>query len=286
MKYLDLLTIIIVTYKSDDIIYKFIKKIPNKIKVIIVENSKNIKLKRNVERKFNNIKVFLRKNEGVASSINYGVSKAKTKYIIHLSPDLKVKYTDLKHFFYYAKKLKDNFCALGPRFINVKEKSHIQIDHKLKIGSINSIHGSYMFMNKDNFNKIGGWDKNIFLFFEETEFCYRAKKKKLFCYQINAIKTETIDTTVKIKNKTIKQNWQNLLRWHFIWSKYYFTKKKNGNLISLILFIPTTLRIIFRIFLYSILNNKSKLLKYKFRLNGLYNSVIGNKSFLRLEHIK
>ena len=73
MKYLDLLTIVIVTYKSDDIIYKFIKKIPNKIKVIIVENSKNIKLKRNVERKFNNIKVFLRKNEGVASSINYGV---------------------------------------------------------------------------------------------------------------------------------------------------------------------------------------------------------------------
>ena len=58
MKYLDLLTTIIVTYKSDDIIYKFIKKIPNKIKVIIVENSKNIKLKRNVERKFNNIKVF------------------------------------------------------------------------------------------------------------------------------------------------------------------------------------------------------------------------------------
>ena len=34
------ITIIIVTYKSDEIIYNFIKKIPNKIKVIVVENSK------------------------------------------------------------------------------------------------------------------------------------------------------------------------------------------------------------------------------------------------------
>ena len=45
--------------------------------------------------------------------------------------DLSLKYDDIKYFFYYAKKLKDNFCALGPRFLNVKEKSHKQIDKKL-----------------------------------------------------------------------------------------------------------------------------------------------------------
>ena len=284
MSYHDQFTIIIVTYKSDDIIYKFIKKIPKRINVIIVENSRNTKLKKTVEKNYKNIRVFLRKNEGVASSINYGVLKANTKYVIHLSPDLSLKYDDIKYFFYYAKKLKDNFCALGPRFLNVKEKSHKQIDKKLKIGKINSIHGSYMFMNKEKFNLIGGWDKNIFLFFEETEFCYRAKKKNLSCYQINYIKTKTVDTTVKIKNKIVKQNWQNLLRWHFIWSKFYFSKKKIGFTLSLFLFIPIILRITFRIILYNILRNNQKLNKYKFRLAGLYNSIIGNKSFLRLEH--
>jgi len=280
------LSIIIVTYKSDEIIYKFIKQIPKKIKVIVIENSKNTKLKRNLEKRFNNTKVFLRKNEGVASSINYGVKKSNTEYIIHLSPDLLLNFNDIEKFFYYAKKLKNKFCALGPRFIDVKKRGHLQIKKNLKIGKIDSIHGSYMFMNKNRFNEIGGWDKNIFLFFEETDFCYRGKIKNLFCYQINSVKTKTIDTTVKIKDKKLKSNWQNLLRWHFIWSKYYVTKKKYGNLISMILFIPIILRTIFRVTIYYIINDKKKLNKFKFRFNGIYNSIVGNKSFLRLEHIK
>ena len=78
MNYQKKLTIIIVTYKSDEIIYKFIKKIPKNIKVIIVENSKNKELKKNIEKKFKNTRVYLRKNEGVASSINFGVSKLNT----------------------------------------------------------------------------------------------------------------------------------------------------------------------------------------------------------------
>ena len=98
------ITFIIVCFKSENVIYNCLNSLPKECKKIVIENSKNIKLKRNVERKFNNIKVFLRKNEGVASSINYGVSKAKTKYIIHLSPDLKVKYTDLKHFLHWVHK--------------------------------------------------------------------------------------------------------------------------------------------------------------------------------------
>ena len=46
-----------------------------------------------------------------------------------------------------------------------------------KIGKIDSIHGSCMFINRDKFLEIGKFDENIFLYFEETEYCYRAKKK-------------------------------------------------------------------------------------------------------------
>ncbi len=279
------LTIIIVTFKSDEIIYNFISKIPKKIKIIIVENSKNFQLKKKIEKKYKNTKVYLRKNEGVGSSLNFGVKKTKTKYIIHLSPDLALNFNEIKKFFIYAKKLKNNFCALGPRFLKTKKKGHIQIDKKLKIGKIDSIHGSYMFMNKKKFNEIGGWDQNIFLFFEETDYCYRAKKKKLYCYQINSIKTQTIDTTVKIKDEKIKQNWQSLLRWHFIWSKFYVSKKKYGYLFSIVLFLPIIIRILFRLSIYYIFKNDPKFTKYKFRLNGLYHSIVGNKSFLRLKDI-
>ena len=56
MKYFNDISIIIITYKSDQIIYKFVKKIPKKIKVIVVENSKNHVLKINLEKKFKNVK--------------------------------------------------------------------------------------------------------------------------------------------------------------------------------------------------------------------------------------
>tara|TARA_B100001093_G_C26761573_1_gene985958 strand:- start:543 stop:1400 length:858 start_codon:yes stop_codon:yes gene_type:complete len=285
MIYFENLTIIIVTYKSDKIIYNFIKRIPKKINVIIVENSNNINLKKNIEKNFQNTKVYLRKNKGVGTSLNYGVGKTKTEYFIHLSPDLDLNYKDIRHFFDYAIQLNNNFCALGPRFLNTKKKGHIQIDKKLKIGKIDSIHGSYMFFNKKKFKEIGGWDENIFLFFEETEFCYRAKQKNLFCYQINSIKTKTIDTTVKIDNDELRQKWQYLLRWHFIWSKFYVTKKNYGLLIALFISIPVITRIFFRLSIYYIINDKVKFSKYKYRFYGLVNSIVGKKSFLRLENI-
>ena len=50
-KYFNQVTIIIITYKSDEIIFDFIKKIPKKIKVIVVENSKNFNLKKKNRKK-------------------------------------------------------------------------------------------------------------------------------------------------------------------------------------------------------------------------------------------
>ena len=205
-KYYEQLSIIIITYKSDEIIFDFVRKIPKKLKIIIVENSKNLNLKKKLEKKYKNLKVYLRKNEGVSSSLNYAVKKIKTKYFIHLSPDLDLNFDDIRKFFKFANDLEDKFCALGPRFLKTKKKGHIQIDKNLKIGKIDSIHGSYMFINRNRFNEIGKWDKNIFLFFEENHYCYRGKIKNLFSYQINSIKTQTIDTTVKIKDEKTKKN--------------------------------------------------------------------------------
>ena len=116
------LTIIIITFKSDEIIYKFIDKIPKEIKIIVVENSKNLELKRKLEKRYRNAQVYLRKNLGVSSSLNYAVKKTKTKYFLHLSPDLKVNYKDIDIFFEFAVKINNDFCALGPRFLKTKKK--------------------------------------------------------------------------------------------------------------------------------------------------------------------
>ena len=48
------ITIIIITYKSEKIIYDFINKIPSNLKTIIVENSQNNDLKNNPAFTINN----------------------------------------------------------------------------------------------------------------------------------------------------------------------------------------------------------------------------------------
>ena len=142
------LTIILVSYKSEKKINSFVKNIPKKLKIIIIENSKNYLLKKKLEKKYKNIKVFVKENEGVSSSINYAAKKIKTKYFLQISPDIIFNYKDISIFFRYAKKLNDRFSALGPRFTNVNKKSHKQINKNIAIGEIDSIHGSCMFINK------------------------------------------------------------------------------------------------------------------------------------------
>jgi len=274
------ISIIIIAYKSEKIIYEFIKRIPSNIKTIIVENSNNFNLKKEVEKKYHNIKIYLRDNEGVSSSLNFAVNMIETKYFLQISPDIEFDFKDLNVFYEFANKLEDKFAALGPRFLNVKENSHKQISKDLDEDSINSIHGSCMFVKKENFNLIGRFDENIFLYFEETEYCYRAKKKGYLSYQTNKITVKTVGRSVDISENE-NEKISNLLIWHFIWSKFYFNKKKYGRVFTTIIFIPLLIRILFRIILYKILKKENFLNKYRFRLDGLLKSMQGKKSYLR-----
>ena len=258
MKNFDKITIILITYKSDDIIYDFIEKIPKNIKTIIIENSENFFLKKKIENKFLNTSVYLKENNGFSSAFNFAVRKVDTEYFIHLSPDILLNFDDIDIFFEYAKKLDNRFCALGPRFIDTKKRGHKQINKNLEIDKIRSIHGSYMFFNKKTFYEIGEWDENIFLYFEELLFCTKGIKKRLFSYQINKVNVKTIGTTVVISNPVERSKWLDLLIWHFIWSKFYVSKIRYGFTISVIIFTPIMVRSFLRICFYSVFRNNNK----------------------------
>jgi len=275
------ITIILISYKSENKIYDFIKQIPKKIKTIIIENSNNKQFKETIENKHKNVSVYIKNNEGVSSSLNFAVKYVDTKYFLQISPDINFKFEELKLFVNLANILDDKFAAIGPRFKNVKESSHKQIKANLKYGVINSIHGSFMFINKKKFYEIGGFDDNFFLYFEETEFCYRAKKKGFLSYQINIAEVTTDGRSVEINDTKEKNRISNILIWHFIWSSFYFNKLRFGRNISILIFIPLFIRIILRLTFYLIVNDKNKLEKYRFRLSGLISSILEKKSSLR-----
>ena len=138
------------------------------------------------------------------------------------------------------------------------------------------------FSLKNNFDNLNGFDENIFLYFEENDFCLRSFKINKN-YQINNVRVEhDIGTSVEIKNVIEKLNQANFRTWHFIWSKFYYFKKHYGFFFAIIYFIPIIIRINYRIFLYKFKNDNINLDKYKARRSGLYTSILGQKSSHRI----
>ena len=101
-------TIILVSFKSKEKVFKLVSKLKKNIKIIIIENSND----KSLEKKLNKLKnisfYYPNCNKGFAAGLNYGVKKAKTKYILYLDIDTKINSSQIKKLF---KKIKntDNF---------------------------------------------------------------------------------------------------------------------------------------------------------------------------------
>ena len=67
------ITFVIVCFKSDKIIRSCLNSLPLNSKKIIIENSNNIDLKKDLENKYDNIVVVLNENTGMGASNNLGI---------------------------------------------------------------------------------------------------------------------------------------------------------------------------------------------------------------------
>ena len=280
----DEVTIIIVSHKSKNLVLNFIKNFYTKYKILIIDNSNDIDLKNILEKKYPEITIRIIENNGYASAINYGSKLVKTNYFLISNPDIEgLTSINIDKFLDVAKNLNDNFSLLGPRYIGADKKSHIQSNPKIEIAEMKFISGACMFFKKEIFDKLGGFDENFFLYFEESDFCLRAHK--IFKnYQINTIEVKhNVGSSVKVENTDEKNNLIELYNWHFIWSKFYYYKKNYGYIFSLFYFFPIIIRIIFKINLNIILKNNFKEKKYKIRLDGLISSIRGKKSYKRID---
>ena len=278
-------TIVIISHKSKKKVIKLIRNISNQLKIIIVENSQDKSIEKELSNFKGNVELIFSENNGYGSAINLARTRVTTKYFFVLNPDMQKIDDKLINVFYNsAKELNDNFGALGPRFENVSEKSHKQSNISEEYGQIESISGSAMFFCSEVFDKNGRFDENFFLYFEETDYCYRSNKNNFKIYQINSQKVHhEIGTSVETSGEEELNKLKKLYAWHFLWSKFYYYRKRYGRLTSLILFFPTLLRIILRIFLNVVTGNKKNKLKYKIRLNGLVSSIKNNRSYKRIE---
>ena len=87
-----LLTIILVSYHSDNVIEKILQQIPKKYTILITDNALSKKLKKNIEDRFINTQVLMpKKNLGNGGGVNFALTKVKTKYALYLDLDIQIE---------------------------------------------------------------------------------------------------------------------------------------------------------------------------------------------------
>lgn len=272
------ITAIITSFKSEKKILNCIKSLGDDLKIIVIENSNDERLKNKLETKYTNLKCILSNNNlGYAKGNNLGLSMVDTKYALIINPDAEVDNQAINNFFLTAKN-KSDFAIIAP-FIQETRKSEPSEKENKGVYEVKSVKGFAMFLNLDQFKDIGFFDENFFIYFEEIDLCKRIvqKKKKIF-----------LDTNIRIKHAggtshedSINYEMEKSRNWHWMWSSFYFHKKHYGYTIALLKILPKFFSAIIKTIYFKITSNNEKKEIYYCRFEGILNSILMRKSWYR-----
>ena len=213
------LSIIITNYKTGEMTSKCIQSIKDTIKkidyeIIVVDNNSDDDLVDTIKRNHSDIKIiYLTQNFGYGKANNIGAEKAEGKYLLILNSDI-ILIDDFSQNLidFYNKnnsgiigikllnknKLQKTFGYFpSPMLIISKEISllkKLKYKHFHPYAAIKSdnpvtqkvdwITGAFMFISRKNFEKVDGFDKNIFMYYEDVDICRRLDMLGLQNYYI------------------------------------------------------------------------------------------------------
>ena len=273
------ITVIITSFKSNDKIINCLKSINNQCKVIVVENSNDTKIKQMIESQFNNVNCILSgANLGYGRANNLGLKNVKTKYALILNPDATLEKSTLENFLILVKQNLD-FAIIGP-MEQEKSESISLIDKKNgSLIKVENVKGFAMFLNLEQFEEVGFFDENFFIYFEEIDLCKRLSKlnKKIYLsseIKINHLGAQSHDDSIN-KKMELSRNW------HWMWSTFYYHRKYKGFIVAFIITFPKLFSAVIKMIIYSLLMKKYKSELYYQRFSGLLNAIMGKKSWYR-----
>ena len=218
---------------------------------------------------------------------NLALKKIKKDFAFILNPDVVLHKNTLKNIIEATNDIK-KFGILAP-ILNKKEFPNFKLAKK-KLDEINikkpfkvdSVDGFAMFLNLKRLKKIKNFyffDKNIFLYLENDDLCKRVNDSGENIYivpksKIKHLGGRGVDPKYKFEIELSRN-------WHWMWSKFYYNKKHYGYFKALIKILNNLISSNIKYIYYLLKFNSFKKKIYLMRLMGIYNSIIGNKSYYR-----
>lgn len=201
------LSIIILTYNSADyinsllqsLVEKYSDKIEsNEIEIIVADNE-SLDNTLDIASKFSkNIRIVKNGgNLGYAKGNNLAAKKAKGEYILFLNPDAKLIKGD---FLDLAGVFDEKIGIVGGKIVSFRDEVEyscgnfynpfnvlllaLGLEEKLnsrfspkKQRKVDFVSGGFLMIKKNLFDRLNGFDENYFMYIEDSDICYQAKKR-------------------------------------------------------------------------------------------------------------
>ena len=285
-------TIVFLSFHSETHVRRLISDIEKKYPIIVIENSLNIKLKKELEEKFDNVKVIIPpKNIGISAGYNLGIKESKTNFVKLTSVDINLSNKSLEDLEGCVSKIKD-FAILAPTYDdetiyknytiwnseNLDDNFTDETFKKYNIKEVDFAENDFI-ISKKNFSDIGFFDENIFMYYETMDLCKKARAADKKIYVSQKIKF-THYGSQSVSSKFSDQYYLNR-SWHYNWSKFYYFKKNFGYFFALKKVCPNLLRTLKRLLISKIYNKKIEYSLRKAELLGIITSVFNKPSDYR-----
>ena len=144
---------------------------------------------------------------------------------------------------------------------------------------VDYVDGFAMLINKSRFKKNIFFDENIFMYLENNDLCKRTIENNENVYVIP--KSQIVHFGAKAVSDEFFNEVEFSRNWHWMWSTFYFNKKHYGYFFALKKTYKKLITSIIKYLFFTLTFNPIKKKIYLMRFSGLYNSIIGKKSWYR-----
>lgn len=266
------LSIIIVSWRVKDLLKECLTSIFNNVKntdyeVVVIDNDSGDGTVEMVQENFPQVKLTgSRINLGFARANNLGIEQSSGKYILLLNPDTKLINCSLEK----AVKFMDKNSDVGilgckllnhdltvqpsvrrfPRFVDhllmmfklhhfFSLKKYLALDFDYgKTQAVDQVMGAFFMIKRKVIEKIGLFDQDYYIWFEEVDYCQRAKKAgfRVVYYadtQIIHYYGQSFKQVLNVKNQ-----------WIFSKSRLRYILKHQNLLIYIIILILTPISLL------------------------------------------
>ncbi len=187
-------TIVTVTYNSLAVVPEMLKSVPAGTSIVLVDNNSSDKAAlQTLAAQHGATLVLNDDNIGFGPACNIGAAQAETEFLLFLNPDTTLQPGALEALV-QAADTHTTASGFNPRILDGKGKqsfkrgSKVKPDERLKRplptadAEVSVLAGSAIFCRRSLFEKIGGFDPEIFMYHEDDDLSFRLREHGLLMY--------------------------------------------------------------------------------------------------------